>query len=92
MTRRTSSLSHLNQAAGKAIPGSIDYSMGFFEKVPPRQSKAEQDVELADLPKDLRNHPEMKPEKAKSLDEQEELITNTPPDPDFPSGILSIRT
>lgn len=92
MARRTSSLGHLNQAAEKAIPGSIDYSIGFFEKVPPRQIEGKKEVEMADLPKDLREHPEMQLEKATSLNKQEELITNTPPDPDFPSGILSIRT
>lgn len=91
MTRRTSSLSHINQAKEKNIPGSIDYSVGFFEKVPPRQANKAKEIELADLPEDLRNHPQMKPEKAKSLNEDEELITSTPPDPDYPSGILSIR-
>lgn len=91
MARRTSSLSHINQAKEKNIPGSIDYSVGFFEKVPPRQSEGKKEIELADLPEDLRNHPQMKPEKAKSLNEDEELVTSTPPDPDYPTGILSIR-
>lgn len=91
MTRHSSSLSHLNHATEKTIPGSIDYSIGFFDKVPPRQSTKKKEVELAELPEDLRNHPEMQPEKAKSLNEAEESITSTPPDPDFPTGILSIR-
>jgi hypothetical protein len=91
MSRRTSELSHLNQAAEKKIPGSIDYSVGFFEKVPPRQPKGKKEFELADLPEDLRNHPQMKPEKPKSLNEDEELVISTPPDPDYPTGILSIR-
>lgn len=91
MTRRTSSLSHLNQAAEKKIPGSIDYSVGFFEKVPPRQASNKKEIELADLPEDLRDHPQMQPEKPKSLNEAEELVTSTPPDPEYPTGILSIR-
>lgn len=90
MSRRTSSLSHLDHVAEKAIPGSIDFSMGFFEKVRPKPRDVSE-VENPELPEELRNHPEMTPEKAQSLDKDEELITSTPPDPEFPTGILSIR-
>ncbi|KAJ9117451.1 hypothetical protein QFC22_004301 [Naganishia vaughanmartiniae] len=90
MSRHTSSLSHLDHAAQKAIPGSIDYSMGFFEKVPPKEREVPE-MEHPELPENLRNHPDMAPERAQSLDKDEELTSSTPPDPDFPTGILSIQ-
>ncbi|KAJ9098139.1 hypothetical protein QFC21_004468 [Naganishia friedmannii] len=90
MSRHTSALSHLDHAAGKAIPGSIDYSMGFFDKVPPKQRKVPE-VEHPEFPENLRNHPEMAPEKPQSLDKDEELVSSMPPDPDYPTGILSIQ-
>ncbi|TKA51956.1 hypothetical protein B0A53_05040 [Rhodotorula sp. CCFEE 5036] len=72
------------------MSGTVTWSVGYFEKVklnPKLKLKAGIDHAL---PKELQDKPELKVEE-NSIDTEEEAdASRTPPDPNYPAGILSV--
>ncbi|KAI8972445.1 hypothetical protein BD414DRAFT_469487 [Trametes punicea] len=86
-TRRVSPLSSPDS---EQRPGSIEYTVGYYGKLPPKQALAT-DGSDPSLPDDLRYQPEFKEARAVALNDLEAAVLVTPPDPEWPSGILSVQ-
>ncbi|CAL1709607.1 unnamed protein product [Somion occarium] len=71
-------------------PGSVEYTVGYYGKIPP-PSHLKTDGADPGIPEDLRDKAEFKEARAVALDELESSVLTTPPDPEWPSGILSIQ-
>lgn len=88
--RMHNQVSHLaGEGAGSAMPGELHWSVGFFGKsqLRPALRTSGKDV---NLPNELKDHPELQDAKGSLYTSDEDAIMHTPPDPLFPSGILSI--
>ena len=76
-------------------PGSVEYTVGYYGKLPPSSSSTTQtDGSDPGIPSDLRKEPELQraeENKAIALNDLERKVLTTPPDPDWPSGILSVQ-
>ncbi|KAI0329974.1 hypothetical protein GY45DRAFT_1278584, partial [Cubamyces sp. BRFM 1775] len=86
-TRRVSPLSSPDS---QDRPGSIEYTVGYYGKLPPNKALTT-DGSDPSLPDDLRNQPEFKEARAVALNDLEAAVLVTPPDPEWPSGILSVQ-
>ncbi|CDO71515.1 hypothetical protein BN946_scf184910.g14 [Trametes cinnabarina] len=86
-TRRVSPLSSPDS---QNRPGSIEYTVGYYGKLPPNKALAT-DGSDPSLPDDLRNQPEFKDARAVALNDLEAAVLVTPPDPEWPSGLLSVQ-
>jgi hypothetical protein len=76
-------------------PGSVEYTVGYYGKLPPSSSSRPQ-TDGADpgIPSDLLKEPEFQKaedNKAIALNDLEKTVLTTPPDPEWPSGILSVQ-
>ncbi|THH27196.1 hypothetical protein EUX98_g6993 [Antrodiella citrinella] len=89
-TRRISPLTGPNT---HSRPGSVEYTVGYYGKLPPHTSCHEVQTDGADpsVPADLRAKPEFKEKRAVALNDLEAAVLMTPPDPQWPSGILSMQ-
>ncbi|PWY87326.1 C2 domain protein [Aspergillus sclerotioniger CBS 115572] len=87
MYAQVSKLQGLNE--GSEMPGELHWEVGFFGK-PKLRAELRTDGKKKDLPDNFKDTPEFQDEKGVISNEQEEAITKTPPDPLWPSGILSI--
>lgn len=85
--RRVSPLSGPND---KTRPGSVEYTVGYYGKLPPNPSLATDGMDPG-VPPDLRDKPEFKEKRATALNDLEAAVLVTPPDPEWPSGILSVQ-
>ncbi|KAI0822359.1 hypothetical protein BC628DRAFT_1364753 [Trametes gibbosa] len=86
-TRRVSLLSSPDS---KDRPGSLEYTVGYYGKVPPNHA-LQTDGSDPSLPDDLRQRPEFKNARAVALNDLEAAVLVTPPDPQWPSGLLSMQ-
>ncbi|KIJ54345.1 hypothetical protein M422DRAFT_73809 [Sphaerobolus stellatus SS14] len=75
---------------GKKRPGTIEFTMGYYEKMWPNSS-LKTDGSDPGIPEELRNEPEFKDARATALNDLEAAVLVTPPDPEYPTGILSIQ-
>ncbi|KAI1364973.1 hypothetical protein F5Y08DRAFT_305513 [Xylaria arbuscula] len=75
--------------AGSDMPGELHWEVGFFGKTQFR-SALRTDGKDINLPKELRDKKELQDDKGAIENEEEDAVTHTPPDPLFPSGILSV--
>ena len=71
-------------------PGSIEFTVGFYSKAHPNQALSTDGMDPS-IPDDLKDEPEFKEDRAVALNSLEESILVTPPDPELPSGILSVQ-
>ncbi|GAA5909086.1 uncharacterized protein JCM6883_002600 [Sporobolomyces salmoneus] len=73
-----------------AMAGTLTWSVAYFEKAKLNPAlKLAQGIDHS-LPKELQDHPELKVE-TNTVDTPEEAdVSRTPPDPNYPSGILSV--
>lgn len=85
--RRISPLAGPND---KNRPGSVEYTVGYYGKLPPNASLVTDGVDPG-VPADLRDKPEFKEKRAIALSDLEAAVLVTPPDPEWPSGILSVQ-
>ncbi|KAL4247548.1 hypothetical protein ABKN59_007359 [Abortiporus biennis] len=83
-------ISTLSSPDSMERPGSIEYTVGYYGKLPPTSS-LKTDGSDPDIPEDLREKPEFKSPKPTALNDLEKAVLVTPPDPKWPSGILSIQ-
>ncbi|KAI0556059.1 C2 domain-containing protein [Xylaria curta] len=75
--------------AGSEMPGELHWEVGFFGKT---QFRAAMRTDGKDhsLPVELRDKKELQDDKGAIENSQEDAVTHTPPDPLWPSGILSV--
>ncbi|GAA6035910.1 hypothetical protein JCM8097_005158 [Rhodosporidiobolus ruineniae] len=88
MQHRTDKLMGFENA--DSMSGTLTWSVAYYEKVklkPELKKKAGIDH---NLPKELQDHPELKVEEQKTDTPEEADVQRTPPDPDYPAGILSV--
>ena len=74
---------------GSDMPGELHWEVGFFGK-PKLRPELRTDGKKKDLPEHLKDVPEFQDDKGTIATEEEDAVTRTPPDPLWPSGIVSI--
>lgn len=74
---------------GSEMPGELHWEVGYFGK-PQFRPALRTDGKQKDLPKELRDHPELQDEKGVQNTETDDAVQHTPPDPLWPSGVCSI--
>ncbi|KAK3344000.1 hypothetical protein B0T25DRAFT_314295 [Lasiosphaeria hispida] len=75
--------------AESSMPGELHWEVGFFGKTQFRKA-LRTDGKDPNLPKELRDKKELQDEKGSLENSEEDAVVHTPPDPLWPSGILSI--
>ncbi|OAA44286.1 meiotically up-regulated protein [Metarhizium rileyi] len=75
--------------ADSSMPGELHWEVGFFGKTQFRKALRTHGKDLK-LPKELVDKPEFQDEKGTVGNDEEDAVVHTPPDPLWPSGILSI--
>lgn len=75
--------------AGSDMPGELHWEVGFFGKTQFRKA-LRTDGKDPNLPKELRDKAELQDDKGTIDTAEEDAVTHTPPDPLWPSGILSV--
>jgi Ca2+-dependent lipid-binding protein len=70
--------------------GRLEFTIGYYDKLSP-SDKFKTDGSNPQIPDDLKDYPEIKGTKATTLSELEELVMRCSPDPEYPSGLLSIQ-
>lgn len=71
------------------MPGELHWEVGFFGKTQFRKALRTDGRDL-NLPKELSDKPELQEEKGAIDTKEEDDVIHTPPDPLWPSGILSV--
>ncbi|KAK1138827.1 hypothetical protein N8T08_001744 [Aspergillus melleus] len=74
---------------GSEMPGELHWEVGFFGK-PRLRPELRTDGKKKDLPDNFKDIPEFQDEKGVITNEEEDAVVHTPPDPLWPSGILSV--
>ena len=87
MYPQVSKLQGLNE--GSEMPGELHWEVGFFGK-PKLRPELRTDGKKKDLPENLQGNPQFQDPKGVISTEQEDAVVHTPPDPLWPSGILSV--
>ncbi|PYH87427.1 C2 domain protein [Aspergillus ellipticus CBS 707.79] len=87
MYAQVSKLQGLNE--GSEMPGELHWEVGFFGK-PKLRAELRTDGKKKDLPDNFKDVPEFQDDKGVISNEVEDAVTKTPPDPLWPSGILSV--
>ena len=85
--RRRQALSHPHS---KKIPGTLEYTVGYYAKRLPTESLRSTGNDPG-IPKDLQDKPEFKPAREAAMNDLEAAVLVTPPDPEWPTGILSVQ-
>ncbi|SCV68713.1 BQ2448_834 [Microbotryum intermedium] len=73
-----------------SLPGTLNWEIAYYEK-----AKLNPDLKAAhgidrNLPKELQDHPELKVDTSAMDNAEEADVRRTPPDPKYPTGILSV--
>ncbi|KAI0137408.1 hypothetical protein BJ170DRAFT_699423 [Xylariales sp. AK1849] len=71
------------------MPGELHWEVGFFGKTQFRAAMRTDGKDL-NLPAELRDKKELQDDKGAVENDEEDAVTHTPPDPLWPSGILSV--
>jgi len=87
MHSRVSSLT--GQESGTEMPGQLYWSVGFFGRTALRPALRTSGKDV-NLPSQLKDHPDLQDDKGTIDTAHEDAVVHTPPDPLFPSGIVSI--
>ncbi|WEW60798.1 hypothetical protein PRK78_006286 [Emydomyces testavorans] len=75
--------------AGSEMPGELHWEVGYFGK-PRMRPELRTDGKNKDLPEDMQDHPKLQDESGNILNEEQNAVVCTPPDPVWPSGICSV--
>lgn len=75
--------------AESTMPGELHWEVGFFGKTQFRKA-LRTDGKDPNLPKELRDKAELQDDKGALDNAEEDAVVHTPPDPLWPSGILSV--
>ncbi|KAG9256666.1 uncharacterized protein F5Z01DRAFT_617765 [Emericellopsis atlantica] len=83
-------VSHLQGVqAESSMPGELHWEVGFFGKTQFRKALRTDGTD-PNLPKELQDKPEFQEDKGAIETKEEDDVIHTPPDPLWPSGILSV--
>ncbi|RDA84960.1 hypothetical protein CP532_1741 [Ophiocordyceps camponoti-leonardi (nom. inval.)] len=83
-------VSHLcGVKADSSMPGELHWEVGFFGKTQFRKALRTDGRDVS-LPKELADKPELQDQRGSIDSKEEDAVVHTPPDPLWPSGILSI--
>ncbi|RCI13191.1 hypothetical protein L249_0360 [Ophiocordyceps polyrhachis-furcata BCC 54312] len=83
-------VSHLcGVKADSSMPGHLHWEVGFFGKTQFRKALRTDGRDVS-LPKELADKPELQDQRGSIDTKEEDAVVHTPPDPLWPSGILSI--
>ncbi|OQE23139.1 hypothetical protein PENSTE_c009G00780 [Penicillium steckii] len=74
---------------GSEMPGQLHWEVGYFGK-PKLRPELRTDGKKKDLPENLKGDPTFEDEKGTITNEEEDAVMHTPPDPIWPSGVVSI--
>ncbi|GJE98733.1 C2 domain-containing protein [Phanerochaete sordida] len=83
-------VARLHDRSRPDTPGTLEYTVGYYAKRPPTRS-LRSDGQDPGVPPDLRERAEFKNAKEIALNDLEAAVLVTPPDPAWPSGILSVQ-
>ncbi|UNI16136.1 hypothetical protein JDV02_002602 [Purpureocillium takamizusanense] len=72
-----------------SMPGELHWEVGFFGKTQFRKALRTQGQDIK-LPKELADKPEFQEDKGTIESTEEDAVVHTPPDPLWPSGVLSV--
>ena len=75
--------------AESSMPGELHWDVGFFGKTPFRPALRTDGLDPS-LPKELRERKELQDDKGSLETAEEDAVAHTPPDPLWPSGLLSV--
>lgn len=75
--------------AGSSMPGELHWEVGFFGRTQFRAALRTDGKDL-NLPPELRDKKELQDDKGTINTPQEDAVVHTPPDPLWPSGVLSV--
>ncbi|KAI0089465.1 hypothetical protein BDY19DRAFT_942448 [Irpex rosettiformis] len=85
--RRSTSLS---DPQSRHVPGHLEYTVGYYTKRAPTPSLKSDGMDPG-IPDDLKDKPEFQNAKETAMNDLEAAVLVTPPDPAWPSGILSVQ-
>lgn len=74
---------------GSEMPGELHWEVGYFGK-PNLRPELRTDGKNRNLPENFRDDPVFQDEKGAIINDEEDAVVHTPPDPLWPSGILHI--
>lgn len=83
-------VTQLNDPHTGRVPGTLEYTVGYYAKRPPTAS-LRSDGQDPGIPRDLQAKPEFQNARAIAMNDLEAAVLVTPPDPAWPSGIVSIQ-
>ncbi len=83
-------ISPLTSPDSRARPGSLEYTGGYYGKLSPNKALST-DGSDPNIPEDLRGMEQLKDARSVALNEVEAAVLVTPPDPEWPSGFLSMQ-
>lgn len=83
-------IAHLARADSEGRFGDVELTVGYYGKMWPNSS-LKTDGSDPGIPVDLRQASEFKEARAKALNDLEAAVLVTPPDSEYPSGILGIE-
>ncbi|EEP80240.1 conserved hypothetical protein [Uncinocarpus reesii 1704] len=75
--------------AGSEMPGELHWEVGYFGK-PRMRKELRTDGKNESLPDHMKGNPKLQDEAGSILNEEQDAVMHTPPDPLWPSGICSI--
>ncbi|KAI2632415.1 hypothetical protein GGR54DRAFT_34546 [Hypoxylon sp. NC1633] len=75
--------------AESSMPGELHWEVGYFGKTQFRAALRTDGKDIS-LPKEIRDNKELQDDKGAIQSDQEDAVVHTPPDPLWPSGLLSV--
>jgi hypothetical protein len=83
-------ISHLSSPDSEHRPGSVEYTVGYYGKTWPNAA-LKTDGSDPGIPADFKQSNDFKEARATALNDLEAAVLVTPPDPAWPSGVLSVQ-
>ncbi|KAH9941531.1 hypothetical protein B0H21DRAFT_752338 [Amylocystis lapponica] len=83
-------VSPLSSPDSRTRPGCVEYTIGYYGKRAPSAALATDGADPG-IPDDLRAAPEFQQARAVALNDLEAAVLTTPPDAEWPSGLLSVQ-
>jgi len=79
----------IGEKDGKEVPGKLNWEVGFFKRTSFKKSMKTTGEDIR-VPRELRNKEEFHEPITAPSNEDDKLALNVPPDPNYPTGVVSI--
>ncbi|KAJ6263025.1 Tricalbin-1 [Drechslerella dactyloides] len=79
----------IGEKDGKEVPGKLNWEVGFYKRTEFKKSMKTTGEDVR-VPRELRHKQEFKEDIPIPLAEDDKLALNVPPDPNYPTGVVSI--